>query len=194
MNQTSESVRKADYPIDNLFINRWSPRSFLDKDVPEDTLYSVFEAARWAPSASNNQPCRFIIARTEADKENFYSFIYEGNLVWCKRAPVLAAILSKKSVEGNPNLYHAFDTGTAWGHLALQASMKGLITHAMGGFDRDAARKALNVPEDYDIQAIIAIGYQGPKDVLPENYQEREAPTPRRPLNELLFEGKFSNI
>src|SRR5690348_3231631 len=88
--------RKADYDIDQIFLNRWSPRAYAEKEVPEDILYSVFEAARWAPSASNEQPWRFIIARTKADREKFYPFIMEGNRIWCEKAPVIAVIIGNK--------------------------------------------------------------------------------------------------
>lgn len=96
--------RVADYPIDDQFLNRWSPRSFLSKEIPEEILWSLFEAARWAPSANNLQPWRFIIARTSEDKERFYQFINEFNLVWCKKAPVLALIIAKKNEGDRPSL------------------------------------------------------------------------------------------
>lgn len=81
----TKSYRKPDYEIDEMFINRWSPRSFLDKEIPEEVLLTVFEAARWAPSAYNEQPWRFIIAKTKEERERFYPFISEFNLSWCKR-------------------------------------------------------------------------------------------------------------
>lgn len=184
-------LRKPGFEVSSQFINRWSPRSFLEKEIPEDVLFSLFEAARWAPSASNVQPWRFVIARTPEDREKFHSFILPGNLVWCTKAPVLAVILSQTAIERGANGWHAFDAGAAWGYLALEAHNKGLITHAMGGFDQEKAREVLNVPDDYAIQAVIAIGYQGEKEVLPDNLQEREQPNDRRPLKESLFEGSF---
>ncbi|GGH84856.1 nitroreductase [Pullulanibacillus pueri] len=190
--QENQTQRQNDYAIDSIFLNRWSPRAFLDKAIPEDVLFSVFEAARWAPSAANMQPWRFIIARNDNDKEKFYSFIKEGNLIWCKKAPVLVAILSQKSLDGNPNRFHSFDAGTAWGYLALQAKMNGLMTHAMGGFDPELAKNVLNIPEDFEVNAIVAIGYQGPADELPEPLKEREHPSGRLSLEELLFEGNFN--
>ncbi|SET53218.1 Nitroreductase [Salinibacillus kushneri] len=178
--------RQADYDIDSIYLDRWSPRSFSEKEVPEEILMSVFEAARWAPSAMNMQPWRFIIARNQEDREKFHSFIMEGNLKWCKKAPVLAVIISNKE-DGS----HAFDTGTAWGYMSLEAWKKGLITHPMGGFHKDKAREVLNIPEEYDIQALIAIGYQGEKEDLPEDLQKREQRSERRPVKESVFEGKF---
>ncbi|MDU5948601.1 MAG: nitroreductase family protein, partial [Paenibacillus macerans] len=100
-------------------------------------------------------------------------------------------ILSQTATERGANGWHAFDAGAAWGYLALEAHNKGLITHAMGGFDQEKAREVLNVPDYYAIQAVIAIGYQGEKEVLPDNLQEREQPNDRRPLKDSLFEGSF---
>ncbi|QGH36294.1 nitroreductase family protein [Gracilibacillus salitolerans] len=179
--------RTADYPIDEMFLNRWSPRSFSEQEVDEETLKTVFEASRWAPSAMNKQPWRFILARTEEDRKKFHSFIMDGNLAWCTTVPAFALVISDTEAGGA----HAFDTGTAWGYLALQAMQKGLITHAMGGFYKDKAREVLNIPEQYEIHAVVAIGYQDEKEKLEEKFQERELPSDRRPLTETVMEGEF---
>lgn len=194
VNPKVEPFRQRTYGIDPVFLNRWSPRSFLEKAVPEDVLLSIFEAARWAPSAFNIQPWRFIVARTKEDREKFYSFISEFNRNWCEKAPVLALIVSEKTNDKGNNISHSFDAGTAWGYLSLEATNKGLITHPMTGFDFEHAREVLNVPEQYSIEALIAIGYQGEKNVLPEPLQEREQPSPRRPVKESLFEGTFGQV
>ena len=186
-----ERYRKPSHAIDPVYLNRWSPRSFLDKEVPDEVLLSLFEAARWAPSGGNIQPWRFILARTQEDREKFYPFINPGNRIWCEKAPVLAVIISTSISEFGHNRTHSFDTGAAWGYLALEAVRHGLITHAMGGFDPDQAREVLQVPQEFELLAVIAIGYQGEKDALPENLQEREKPNDRRALNESLFEGGF---
>ena len=184
-----DNQRQTNYPVDPMFIERWSPRAFLDKEIPNDLLYTVLEAARWAPSAANIQPWRFAIAQTKEDKEKFYSFINEGNLIWCKKAPVLVALLSQASVDGKPNRAHAFDAGTAWGFLSLQAKKSGLVTHAMGGFNKELAKETLNLPDNYDVHVIIAIGYQGDVGELPEQLQDREKPSTRLPLEELIYKG-----
>ncbi|WP_106496749.1 nitroreductase family protein [Lentibacillus sp. Marseille-P4043] len=188
-----KEFRKASHDIDPIFIKRWSPRSFLNKEVPCDVLHSVFEAARWAPSAANIQPWRFITARSQEDREKFLSFIYEGNVAWCDKAPVLVAVVSKMDSEftGGDNPTHAFDTGAAWGYLALEAARKGLATHAMGGFDREKAKEVLNIPENYVVHAIVALGYKGEKELLLEQFQEREKPSNRNEVEEFMFEGTF---
>lgn len=187
-----EAFRKPANAIDPVYLNRWSPRSFLDKEVPEEVLLSLFEAARWAPSGGNLQPWRFILARTQEERERFYPFIAEGNRVWCAKAPVLVVVVSTPESPYGQNRTHGFDAGAAWGYLALEAVRHGLITHAMGGFDPEHARRVLSVPEPFELLAVIAIGYQGEKEALPANLQEREKPNDRRPLSESLFEGSFN--
>lgn len=184
--------RQPDYDIDPRLIERWSPRSFLDKDVPDEVLFSLFEAARWAPSSANMQPWRFVIARTKADREKFFPFIFDMNRAWCEQAPVLVVMVSaKEKPDGTFNRTHAFDTGTAWGYLSLEAFRKGLVAHGMGGFDPEKAHEILNVPDNYDIHAVMAIGYKGEKENLSEYDQSREKPSDRRPIQDFVFEGDF---
>lgn len=191
VNKSVEEFRKATFPIEPLFINRWSPRSFLEKSISEELLFSLFEAARWAPSANNSQPWSFIIARSDEDKAKFHSFILEGNLAWCSKAPVLAMALSKKMDNEKVYKTHAFDAGMACANLALQATAHGLITHFMGGIDMDKARRVLEIPAEYEIHGVIAIGYQGEKEALSETLQLREQPNGRKELSEIVFEGSL---
>lgn len=189
------SNRKADYSIDDMYINRWSPRAFSDKKIDKDVLFSLFEAARWAPSAANKQPWRFIYATTKEDRDTFLTFINDGNTVWCKKAPALIAIVAHKrwtedSDSVNPT--YAFDTGTAWGFLALEASRQGLITHGMGGFNREKAKETLQIPDGDDVLAIVAVGYHGDKESLPEDLQKREVPSGRNKIDTFIHEGLYS--
>lgn len=185
--------RIAQYEIDEIFLKRWSPRSFSKKAVPEEKLMSLFEAAHWAPSAFNFQPWRFIVAKTDEEREKFYSFISENNLKWSKYAPVLTLIVSKKINNGTFIKSHSFDTGAAWGFLALQAVKIGLITHPMTGFDFEKAREVLGIPDDYNIEALVAIGYQDDKEKLPEELQAREQPNSRLPVENFIYNGSFEN-
>lgn len=187
-----QGQRKSEYPVSPLFLNRWSTRAFSTRKVSDQDLYTILEAAHWAPSSYNDQPWRFIVAKTEEQLSTFHSFLNEFNLTWASSAPVLIVVASDKLREnGDPNGAHAFDAGAAWASLAIQATILGLHTHAIGGFDRNKARDILNVPDHIELHAVIALGYLGDKSVLPEAIQQREVPNDRRPLNELVFEGKF---
>ena len=195
----SANPRVADYAIAEQFIQRWSPRAFTAEPIAEDTLLSFFEAARWAPSAYNSQPWRFLFARRDTPNwERFLGLLNEFNRSWAQHASALVLVISKTTFtapgasEETPALWHTFDTGSAWGHLALQASISGWHTHGMAGFDQALARKELKIPDGYELHAMVAIGKLGDKASLAEGLQAREVPSPRRPLSELAAEGDFS--
>ncbi len=186
--------RKARRPIDPLFLNRWSPRAMSGEEVSEQDLMILFEAARWAPSSYNNQPWRFLYARRNTDNwDLFFNLLGECNQVWTREAAVLVVVLSKKTLDhnGKPARTHSFDAGAAWENLALQGSQKGLVIHGMQGFDYDRARQVLNVPDDHQVEAMIAIGRPGKKEDLPERLREREVPSGRKEVAEIAFEGQF---
>ncbi len=189
-----KEYRHADHAIDPIFLNRWSPRAFSSEPIDDEVLMSVLEAARWAPSSFNEQPWRFLIARSEEDRVRFVDFLLPMNQAWAKDAPVLLVIISKKtfSHNGTPNKVHHLDAGTASGYLMLQAVQNGLYVHGMAGFDDVKARETLNVPDDFDILAVYAIGQRGETSQLPEEMQEREVPSGRKPLSELVMEGGFA--
>ncbi|WP_213877072.1 nitroreductase family protein [Pseudomonas sp. dw_358] len=195
----SENTRVADYAIHEQFIQRWSPRAFSNEVISEDTLLSFLEAARWAPSAYNSQPWRFLYARRDTPNwQRFLGLLNEFNRGWAQHASALVIVISKTTftppgaTEEGPALWHTFDTGSAWGHLGLQASISGWHTHAMAGFDKELARTELKVPEGYEIHTAVAIGKLGDKATLAEFLQARETPSPRKPLSELAAEGDFT--
>jgi nitroreductase len=192
--------RTADHEVDPQFLERWSPRAFTGEAIPEPTLMSMFEAARWAPSAFNGQPWRFVYARREkpADWGPLFGALIEYNQLWVGTgASVLAYIASDKlrrreGQEPQPHPTHAFDAGAAWGYLALQAHRLGWAAHGMAGFDHARAHAATGLPDaDFHINAAIAIGRPADPDVLPEPYRSREVPSGRMPVSGFAFEGRF---
>ena len=190
--------RVADYPIDSVFLERWSPRAFTGEAISETELSSLFEAARWAPSAYNSQPWRFLYARRDTPHwERFLGLLIEFNRSWAKQAAALVFVVSKSTLlpPGKdaevPSHSHSFDAGSAWACLALQAVKSGWATHGMVGLNFDDAFATLGLPQGYRVEAAIAIGRQGDKSVLPEGMQAREAPSGRLPVNEIAFEGGF---
>jgi len=195
---TTTNSRIADHPIEQIFLERWSPRAFTGEEISEATLRTMFEAARWAPSSYNSQPWRFIYARRDnAHWDKLLGLLNEFNRSWAKTASAIVFIVSCETmaVPGKdtpvPSHSHSFDTGAAWGYLALQATFMGWHAHGMVGIDWDRVYTELNVPAGYRVEAAVAIGRQGPKTLLPEALQAREAPSPRKPLSEFVFEGGF---
>lgn len=188
--------RQTHYPADSIFANRWSPRAFTGEEISDFDLSTIFEAARWAPSSANNQPWRFLYTkRSSTDWTRFLNFLNEGNRVWCVNASVLMVVISKKilSQQGieRENLSHSFDTGAAWISLAFQALKMGLATHAMLGFDMKKTRLELKIPEIFQIEAMVAIGRQASKAILPKSLQDREFPSDRMPIESFAFSGNF---
>lgn len=186
--------RKADFPIDDLFLRRWSPRSMSGEPLTEQELLTLFEAARWAPSSFNEQEWRFLYARRQTEHWSlFFDLLSEGNQVWCQRAAVLGLVLSHKvfTRNGKPNPVHAFDTGAAFQNLALQGTLLGLVIHAMSGYDRGRARAQLQVPDAFELEAMFAIGRPGSPNDLPAEVAAREIPSGRKPVREFICEGKF---
>jgi nitroreductase len=187
-------TRKADYPIDPLFLDRWSPRAMSGEPLSEKELFTLFEAARWAPSSFNGQPWRIFYARRDTPHwELFLSLLVEFNQSWAKHAAALVVFVSKTTFDhnGEPAATHSFDTGAAWENFALQGALKGLVIHGMQGFDYEKAKTALNIPEDFKVEAMAVIGKPGRKEDLPEKLRERETPNDRRKLAETVFEGPY---
>ncbi|MCY0387642.1 nitroreductase family protein [Robbsia sp. Bb-Pol-6] len=194
----SENVRQSAYPVEPLFLERWSPRAFGPEPIPEEDLLTLFEAARWAPSAYNSQPWRFIYARRDtAAWPRLLGLLNEFNQGWAKNAAALVFILSNSvmrppgSANDVPARSHSFDAGAAWASLALQATRLGWYTHGMTGVDFDRAFGELGVPAGFRVEAAVAIGRLGDKSQLPEMLQGRETPSMRQPLSDLVFEGRF---
>jgi nitroreductase len=171
---------------------RWSPRSFADREVSPADLVRVFEAARWSASSSNEQPWRFLVGRRGSSTyEKIFSTLVGFNKDWAGAAPML--ILGTASTtfkhNGSANAYALYDLGAAGAALSLQASALGLRTHSMAGFDHAAARQIFQIPDDYLLGAVIALGYQGePSALVNEKLVVQEiAPRTRKPLSEFVF-------
>ncbi|HCX65130.1 MAG TPA: nitroreductase [Eubacteriaceae bacterium] len=181
--------RNPTYTLMPEITNRWSARSFSDQAVSDEDLYAVIEAASYAPSCFNEQPWRFIIARERDEKNKICNLLYEGNQKWACKAPVLVVVFAKGKFKKNQkdNYWHMFDTGTAWGYLTLEAERRNLITHAMGGFRRKKTKEFFSLSEDDTVVTIFAMGYLGEKEALPEDLQEDERPSPRKPIEELIY-------
>ncbi|HZU64641.1 MAG TPA: nitroreductase family protein [Novosphingobium sp.] len=196
MTQSAASTRIADYPIDPDILTRWSPLAFDGTALAEADLASLFEAARWAPSAFNYQPWRFAYAlRGDAQWAAFLGALLPFNLPWAEKCGALVFILSDKLVafpgkaELVPAITGSFDAGAAWAYMALQAHKQGLITHAMAGFDAALASAVTGAGSRYRIETAVAIGRQGDAASLPEGLRAREVPSGRLPISALAFAG-----
>lgn len=177
-----------------VFHERWSPRSFSDREVSRESLAKVFEAARWAASSNNEQPWRFIVGlRGSETYDKIFASLAPFNQKWTRLAPVLilGTALANFTRNNTPNRFALYDLGAAASYMTLEATALGLAAHQMGGFDPDKARELLGIPADCVIGSVIALGYQDEAEKLGEpTLIERElAPRQRKPLGEIVFEA-----
>lgn len=190
--------RRPDHAVAPMFPARWSPRAFAARPLEAATVGILLEAARWAPSASNHQPWRFVWAlRGDAAFERIAGALVPFNRAWAEKAAALIVVAAKETVAGADgteaaNRWAAFDAGAAWMSLALQAQALGLAAHAMGGFDAAALASAVGLPADHALQAVVAVGHPGAAADLPEALRSREVPNARRPVAETAFRGSFA--
>lgn len=188
---------KTDHPINELIAKRWSARAFSTRPVERIKLLSVLEAARWAPSSRNEQPWRYIVFTNDnPEKLKKAQSVLKDINNYSKRAPVLICAITKKtySDNGNYNRLHFHDLGAANENMFLESFNQGLIMHEMGGFDVQKARDLFNIPEDFEVAIMIAIGYQDTHQVLPESLRQKAyLPRQRKALSEIVFLEKLGN-
>jgi nitroreductase len=174
-----------------IILERWSPRAFDDRDVSPADLRTIFEAARWAPSSYNEQPWRFLIGHRGSETYGkILDALVPSNQSWAKSAPVLILSVTKTRFSHNnsPNNYAAHDLGAAMAYMALQASALELAAHQMAGLDWVKARESFAIPEIYAMGSVMAVGYLGELDDLPERFQAQEqSPRSRKPLSEMVL-------
>src|SRR5437016_8791112 len=192
-----EKPAQTDYPIEEILRRRWSPRAFSDRIVESETVQSLFEAARWAPSSFNEQPWSFIVATKQNLEEHvrLLSCLVEKNQQWARLAPVLMVSVAKLKFEktGKPNRHAFHDVGLAMGNLLVEATALGLFVHQMAGFSVEKVRETYGVPPDFEPVAAIAVGYPADPEVLSEAFREQEIrPRKRKPISSFVFEAKWA--
>jgi nitroreductase len=183
---------ESEHPIHPLIAGRRSPRAFGGQPVAPATLRSLLEAARWAPSAANMQPWHFIVGTAEEPEAHsrLVSVLFDLNVRWAARAPVLMLVVVKQYAdrEGNLTNRSLYDAGLAVGALTFEAAARGLVLHQMGGFDAGKARELFAIPEGHEPAVAIALGYPGDPATLPDDLRDREqAPRTRKPLADFVF-------
>ncbi len=186
---------RSELGIHPLLGERYSPRAFADRGIPDEGLERLMEAARWAPSSRNEQPWRFLVTRRGGEGHpELLSTLDASNRRWAHKAPVLVLCLVQRlfSRLGVENLHARHDLGLAVAQLTTQATSMGLGLHQLGGFDPQGARAVFGIPEDYDLVSVLAIGFPGEADDLPEDLRDRETHhSARKPLTEIVWHGRY---
>ena len=191
----SEATRIPEANVDRIFLERWSPRALsADQTISEADVCSLFEAARWSPSSYNKQPWRFIYETTGGECWNdILEVLAEPNRAWAHRAALITIVMAELDPE-NPDRVatSTFDVGAATLSLTLQARIMGFYTHAMGGIIPDNAYSLFNIPRDeYKVLCAVAVGRKDDPGILPEELRQREAPSARKPLSQVMWRGRL---
>ena len=180
--------------VHKLITDRWSPRAFDKRTVDYDKIHLLFEAAKWAPSARNAQPWRFIFATNEmSDYKVLIDLMSEANQSWATTAPLLVMPLAQviSTYKNRPNRLAFYETGMAVGNLLTQATAMGLMVHQLSGYDEERAKEILVIPTRYEPMSILAIGYKGEPAKLPSDvaaWEKRERT--RLEMSKFLVQGK----
>jgi len=168
---------------------RRAKRALSEKPIPDEVMARVMTAATYAPSAFNSQPWRFLVV-DEAEALGRLRETLSGGNYWAKAAPVLVVVATKLSFDAQLNDgrdYALFGCGLAVGNLLLQAFKEGLYAHPMAGYDPLAVKAAFNIPEDYVVINLIAVGYPGAMDGLSEKHVAGEqSERTRKPEDEVI--------
>lgn len=186
-----QNPAQKEHPIHELLQTRWSPRAFSNQTVEPEKLLALFEAARWSPSGGNSQPWSFIVV-TKNDRDMFDKLVNATsgrNMAWAHLAPVLMLTVAKPGRPGTPiSRYSYYDAGQAVAHLSIQASALGLYVHQMAGFDNVKVRELFQLPAETEPMTVVAIGYYGNAENLPEDLRAREVlPRTRKPLTQFVY-------
>ncbi len=164
---------------------RQSCRSYSDRDVEQEKITAIMEAARLAPSACNGQPYHFTLCKGEAAKEVAKACMGMGMNKFASQAPVMIVVSEKPYVKTaalgsklKNNDYRSMDIGIAVAYLTAEAAVQGLGTCILGWFDDEKVRKVCNL--DSPVRLVITLGYPTEGDHL---RQKR-----RKDLSELVTE------
>lgn len=175
---------------------RKSRRAYATNKIEPEKIQSLFEAARWAPSSMNEQPWTYIYATKDQPElwDKLLITLNDSNKIWAGNASLLILSLARKNFSRNdqPNGSAKYDLGGANAFLSLQATHLGLNVHQMGGYDREKAKAVLNISDAYEFGALMAIGYPGDAESLPEGLKQREvAPRERYVQREFAMNKSF---
>ena len=187
---------------------RRTVRKFSQRMVEPEKVNLILEAGRWAPTAVNGQPQRILILNTPEALEKvrqFCTFGYDPKYVELAKecgtedkrhnvyyygAPLVFLICWDKTAcwthPQNGQTSGSTDATIVTTHMMLEAASIGLGTVWISYFDHEKARELLKIPENYEINGMLYVGY--PADNFEPNARLSGK---RRPLNETCFDGAW---
>jgi nitroreductase len=178
----------------NELMNRLSPVIFDERDLDDGKLHVLVEAARWAPSCSNNQSWNYVfVHKRNSTRATLEEALTSGN-AWAKKAPYLVAVAADPDQDCRDNglPFYAFDAGLSVMCLVVEAEHLGLRVHQMAGWNEQKVKVALGYPSNFRVVVMFALGYEADIMALWETLDERTRnkvtrKRERKPLSENFF-------
>jgi len=160
----------------SLSRNRQTVRRFADRPVPQELLDRIVDCGRYAVSAGEDQPWRFVIVRDRLLRHRMAEVAFNSTLV--KTAPIVVAGCARvhSRISGHGKAAWPLDLAAAGQAMSLCAADLGLQSAWITGFREPDLRALLSIPADVPVAILVAIGYPDGYDPLPA----------RRPLDEVL--------
>jgi nitroreductase len=191
MNAPTDRHAQTAVPLHPLLATRASTRAFTpDVDLTDAQVTALLEAARWAPSAGNTQPWRFLLAkRGTGECKRVVDCLDPGNRDWASHASALLVAVRTDANAKGPLSHAAYDLGQAMAHLTFQAAAEGLTVRQMGGFDAAALAAEFDLAAPLVPTTVAAIGVAGDPADLPESVSGPDRnPRVRLAIDELLIQ------
>ena len=168
---------------------RRAKRALDEKKIPKEIIGRIMTAATYAPSCFNNQSWRFLVAASDASLKKIHQALPDANY-WVKKAPMVVVVVTKPEIDcqlSDRRDYALFDCGLAAENLMLQAFKEGLIGHAIAGFDPLKIKAAFDIPDEYIVITLVAVGFPGDDSFLNEKHKTLEtSPRDRKPESEVI--------
>jgi nitroreductase len=181
-----------------LIKKRWSPREFdPQKEISHEDLALLFEAARWTPSAYNEQPWNFIIVTQHEPElfEQMINLLKDENKPWAAKAFALVlTVASLKATHNDSDNFHAlYDLGASVANLTLLATELNITVNQMGGFYREKAKEVFHLSENYSPVSVLALGYNSETESFEIHKKERALQRKRKSLGQFVFRNQWGN-
>ena len=173
-----------------LLNDRKASRAYSSGPLPNKIIDKLMNAAQLSASCFNNQPWRFLFLTNEETLEKAGKALSKGNS-WAKKAPLLIVGFSKPDLDcqmPDGREYYLFDLGMAVQNILLQATELNLVARPMAGFNPDILKKEFNLPVEFEVIVMIAVGFDGDINELDKKIQiASTAPRKRKLITENFF-------
>ena len=155
-------------------------RAFDPVEITDAMMQDLASAAQLTASCFNNQPWKFVFAKSPEALAKVGACLSKGN-EWALRSSLIIAAFAKKENDCviKEREYYLFDLGMAVSALLLRATEMGLAAHPIAGFDNEKVRQVLGIPEGNMVITLINVGKKS-ADVSGLNaYQSAQDTGPR---------------